>query len=346
MRTPTLLTVLLAATLAACGGQVSRLCNRSTAVAMALAVFALTALSACSGDSTSQQSREATTATASRPAQTEPSTETEPAAGTSTMPPDNITADDYDPSIFDPTRSFIVDNPWFPLEPGTQYINRGWTEEDGERIPHSIVFTVTDLVKEVNGVRAVVSWDRDFSEGKLVEAELIFHAQDRAGNVWHFGQYSEVYDEEGVLDGASAWLVGALDGAKAGIVMQAEPRLGTPAYSEGFAPAPYFWDDWGKIYRTNEKTCVPLDCYEDVLVIDEFEPRKPGAHQLKFYARGVGNVRTGWRGSDPDREVLRLVQVRHLSADEMSKARQEALTLEDRAMVWGRMPPVEPRPSG
>ena len=42
--------------------------------------------------------------------------------------------------------------------------------------------------------------------------ELIFLAQDKNGNVWHFGQYAEIYDEEG---GASSealpWLVGGLE---------------------------------------------------------------------------------------------------------------------------------------
>ena len=41
----------------------------------------------------------------------------------------------------------------------------------------------------INGVNAVVVWDRDFQNGELVEEELAFMAQDDAGNVWSLGEY-------------------------------------------------------------------------------------------------------------------------------------------------------------
>ena len=305
----------------------------------AVAVLGALCFAGCSGDSNPE------------PAAGTGATPTTSTAGSETtmvpeaFPPADVTADDFDPAFFDPERSFIVDNEWLPLEPGTRWMHRGWTEEDGKRVPHTIVFVITDLVKEINGVRALVGWERDFSDGELVEAEVITLAQDRGGNVWHLGQYSEVY-EEGEFGGGSAWFLGALDGAKAGIMMKANPELGSPAYSEGFAPAPYFWDDWAKVYKVGESTCVPVDCFDDVLVTDEFEPRKPGAHQLKYYARGIGNIRTGWRGSDPDREVLVLAKLEHLGPEELAAASRAALALENRATVYGRTGPAEPRPAG
>jgi hypothetical protein len=252
-----------------------------------------------------------------------------------------ISADDYDRRLFDET-SVTIDNEWWPLKPGTQFVWRGSTEEDGERTPHRIVFIVTDLIKVIDGVRTVVGWDRDFSGGQLIESELIFLAQDKHWNVWHFGQYSETWEGKELV-GGQVWLVGHLKGAKAGILMKAEPRLGTPAYSEGFAPPPFYWDDYAKVYKLSQRTCVPAGCFKDVLVTDEFEPTKPGAHQLKYYARGVGNVRTGWRGSDADKEVLVLEKVVRLSHDGLAKARAEALKLETRASVYGRTPPAELR---
>jgi hypothetical protein len=252
-----------------------------------------------------------------------------------------ITAEDFDPSLFDET-SITIDNEWWPLEPGTRFVWRGSTEEDGERVPHRIVFTVTDLTKVINGVRTVVGWDRDFSGGQLIESELIFLAQDKEGNVWHFGQYSETWEGKELV-GGQVWLVGHLKGAKAGILMKAQPRLGTPAYSEGFAPPPFYWDDHAKVDKMGQRTCVPAGCFKNVLVIDEFEPTKPGAHQLKYYARGVGNVRTGWRGRDADKEVLVLQKVVRLSREALANARADALKLETRASVYGRTPRAEPR---
>jgi hypothetical protein len=195
----------------------------------------------------------------------------------------------------------------------------------------------------IAGVRTLVGWDRDLSDGVVREAELIFFAQDKDGNVWHLGQYPEIYDEE-QFDGAAPWLVGYVKGAKAGIMMLAEPRLGDPAYSEGFAPPPYFWDDVAEVYKTGQETCVPVACYTDVLVTQESEPSKPGAFQLKFYAPGVGYVRVGWRGpNEKEREVLVLVERLHLDADAMAEVRAEAFAMEARASVYGLTQPAEPR---
>ena len=103
-----------------------------------------------------------------------------------------IKASDFDPADFDPTAS--VDNQWFPLTPGTQFIYRGSSLDDGEPLSHKVVFTVSDMTKEVAGVQVVVIWDRDFTEGVLVEEEIAFFAQDRDGTVWHLGQYPEEYE--------------------------------------------------------------------------------------------------------------------------------------------------------
>jgi hypothetical protein len=294
----------------------------------AIALFALSA-SACTGDSSSEASTSSET-TQGTTAQ----------ATTKGVISGEITAEDFDVSLFDDS-STTIDNEWFPLKPGTRWVWRGSTQEEEGRVPHSIIFTITDLTKEINGVRTVVGWDRDFSDGALVETELIFLAQDKDGNIWHLGQYSETF-EEGEFVGGSAWLAG-FEGAKAGIWVKAEPQLGKPAYSMGFAPPPYFWDDFAKTFKMGQKTCVPAGCYEDVLVTDEFEPGKPGAHQLKYYARGVGNVRTGWRGEDADKEVLVLVKVAQLSSAALAKTRTEALKLETRASTYGRTPPAEAR---
>jgi hypothetical protein len=258
------------------------------------------------------------------------------AASTPKPPPFPV---NIDARSFDKT-STTIDNQWWPLKPGTQLTWEGSALDGEDEIRRRIVFTVTDLTKEVAGVRTLVGWDRDYNDGQLVESELIFLAQDKAGNVWHFGQYAEAYDEEGQYDGGTAWLVGYLQGAKAGILMPANPQPGAAAYSEGFAPAPYFWDDFARVYRTGQRTCVKTGCYSDVMIIEEFEPTKPGAFQLKYYARGVGSVRTGWRGEDPEEETLELVRITQLTAEQSAAARADALKLEARATVYGLTSPL------
>src|SRR5204862_223682 len=82
------------------------------------------------------------------------------------------------------------------------------------------------------GVSALVTWDQDHSADTLDEAELAFYAQDKDGNVWYMGEYPEAY-QNGKLVEAPTWIQG-FKGARAGIMMQANPQIETPSYSEGW----------------------------------------------------------------------------------------------------------------
>lgn len=246
----------------------------------------------------------------------------------------------FDPKNFD--DSTTIDNPWWPLTTGKEFISEGVNVEDGEKIPHRIVCIVTDLTKVISNVRAKVIWERDFTDDALEESELVFFAQDKDGNVWHLGQYREMYEGE-EFAGGRAWLVGIPDGAKAGIMMPARPQSGTPAFSEGYAPPPFHWTDSAQVYQTGQKTSVAAGDYDDVLVMEEWDQETPkGAFQLKYYARGVGIVRVGWLGPDPEREEMELIKVSQLSPERLAEARVEALKLEERAYLYGRTAPAEP----
>jgi hypothetical protein len=257
------------------------------------------------------------------------------------------------PELIDPgrfVRSTQIDNRWLPLKPGTRFTYEGTTVEDeGTSVPHRIVVNVTDLTKMIGGVRAVITWDLDYSDGELVEAELAFFAQDSTGAVWRMGEYPEEY-EGGKFVAAKPWIHGFED-ARAGIEMLAEPRLGTPSYAQGWGPA-VGWTDRGQVDQMGQRTCVPAGCYEDVLVIAEVSAAEPDAQQLKHFARGVGNVRVGWRGgADPTKETLELTRVEQLDAAGLAEVRASALELERNAyqrskVVYAHTPPAEPAPGG
>jgi hypothetical protein len=256
-----------------------------------------------------------------------------------------VGAKDFDRTNFD--DSATVDNTWFPLVPGAYSVFEGSAIDDGERISRRVLTTVTDLSKEINGVNSAVVWERDYNEGELVEAELAFFAQDNDGNVWHMGEYPEEY-EDGEFDKAPGWIAGS-KGATAGIAMRAEPRLGTPGYAQGYAPPPINWIDRGRVHNVGEKVCVPVGCYEEVLVIEEFERNKPGAYQLKYYAPGVGDVRVGWRGpEEEEKEGLDLVKDVRLSPEALAEARADALELEEHAYeikdYYRKTQPAKPIP--
>ncbi len=222
----------------------------------------------------------------------------------------------------------VIDNEFLPMTPGTQLVFEGTTNEDDELLQHRVVITVTDLTKVIDGIETVVSWDLDFSEGELVEAELAFFAQDNDGNVWRMGEHPEEY-EDGELVEAPTWLAG-INGAMAGISMPGDPVVGSLSYSQGWAPEVEF-NDRGRVQATGEETCTTVDCFANVLIVSEFNVEEVGAAQLKYFAPGVGNVRVGWSGNDETEEELELVAVIQLDPAELIDVRTAALELEANA---------------
>jgi hypothetical protein len=217
-----------------------------------------------------------------------------------------------------------VDNRFYPLVPGRHFILDGFViGDDGLHHPHRIETTVTDLTKVIDGVRTLVVYDVDFEDGVLTESELFFEAQDREGAVWLLGEYPEQYDG-GRLNGApSTWITGVA-GASAGIAMPAKPRVGDPSYLQGLARAVGF-EDCATTFAAEQRTCVPVRCYDDVMVTDEFGPLDPSSgHQRKFYAPGVGTVRvTAVGGVDP--ETLTLLKSEKLCEQAFASIRDQAL---------------------
>lgn len=255
--------------------------------------------------------------------------------------------ENFDASNFD--QSTRIDNPWMPMRPGTRFTYNGQTvEDDGTVVPHQIVINVTDLTKVIGGVRSLATWDLDYSDGELVEAELAFFAQDKSGNVWRMGEYPEEY-EEGKFVTAPAWIHG-FENARAGIQMLANPQPSTPSYSQGWGPA-VNWTDRGKVDKVDQKTIVAAGKYDEVIVIAETSAAEPDAEQLKYFARGVGEVRVGWRGSkEKTKETLELTKVEKLDAKGMADVRAAALKMEKAAYqrsknVYAKTAPAEPMPA-
>lgn len=289
--------------------------------------------SACA--SSSEKSNGSLAAAADPPAGGAASSST--ALGQSVTPRQTVAAtewtyEDFQTTNFD-ENSITIDNEIYPVIPGTRYEYEGSTIEEGKIVPHRITFAVTNLTKKINGVNTVVVWESDFSEGELVEDELTFLAQDKTGNVWHMGEYSELWDAGEFLAGRT-WWVGYPSGAKAGIMMKPNPNPNMPDWSEGFAPAPYFWTDRARIRAVDQKTTVPTGTFEGVVVVEEFDQQEPSAIQLKYYAPGVGVVRVGWAGPDDSKESLVMVRKEKLTPEKLDELSKGALELEARALGY------------
>jgi hypothetical protein len=127
--------------------------------------------------------------------------------------------------------------------------------------------------------------------------------------------------------------------------MLADPEVGTPTYIQGLARRVGFFD-CATVFGAGKQTCVPVKCYTNVLVTDEFGPLDPASgHQRKFYAPGVGTIRVGAAGG-VDPETLKLTRAAMLCGQDFALVRTAAQRQDRRAYriaprVYGRTLPAE-----
>ena len=89
-----------------------------------------------------------------------------------------------------------IDNPWFPLKPGTVLTSSG--EDEGT--PAKDVLRVTHRIKVILGVRATVVDDRVYKKGRLAERTHDYYAQDKHGNVWYLGEDTATLKPNGKIE--------------------------------------------------------------------------------------------------------------------------------------------------
>lgn len=188
----------------------------------------------------------------------------------------------YAPKI-DPAQ-FVdkVDNPFYPLTPGTRMIYEGPTEEGIERI----VIEVTRDTKTVMGVKCVVVRDTVSLDGKVIEDTFDWYAQHSDGTVWYFGEDTTEYKDGKALNHNGAW-EGGMDGAVPGIVMLADPKVGD-SYRQEFYKG--HAEDEADVVSITESETVPFGIYKDLLMTKDYTKLDTSVLEHKYYARGVGFV--------------------------------------------------------
>lgn len=176
-----------------------------------------------------------------------------------------------------------VDNPYFPLNPGTTYVYRG--TRDGQ--PTRDVVKVTHRTIVIQGITCLVVHDNLYVAGTLFETTDDYYAQDRQDNVHYFGEDTKELDAQGhVVSTEGTWRAG-VDGAQSGIIMLANPRVGQ-SYLEEFYKG--HAEDHAKVLSLSASVSVPYGTFHGVLQTKNWTPLDPGAVENKYYARGIGLV--------------------------------------------------------
>ena len=199
-------------------------------------------------------------------------------------PPASAGSIDLD-SLLD-LSSFVdeVDNPFFPLKPGTTFFYQGTS--DGSPITNE--FAVTFDTKQILGVTTTVVHDRSFEDGQLAEDTFDWFAQDAAGHVWYFGEDTTTLDPDTgqPVSTVGSWEAG-VNGAQPGIIMEAHPHVGDLYQQEvalGVA------QDSARVLSLDQFACVSFGCFDHLLLTEEQTPLHPGELEWKYYAKDVGFI--------------------------------------------------------
>ena len=182
-----------------------------------------------------------------------------------------------------PTAGFSakVDNPWFPLKPGTRYVYTGVKDAQ----PSRDVVTVTHRTRTIAGVPCIVVEDRLYLRGRLGERTVDWYSQDARGNVWYFGEQTAELDRRGRVTSTEGTWRSGVDGARAGIFMPVQPHVGQTGrqeYYKGHA------EDHFKVIGLFHSVRAPGT--KNALLVQETTPLEPGTVDHKLYVRGIGVV--------------------------------------------------------
>ena len=127
-----------------------------------------------------------------------------------------------------------------------------------------------------NGVRARIVRDTVTQRGRVIEDTFDWYAQDARGNVWYLGEDTKEYENGKVVSTKGSWEAG-VDGARAGLIMPADPRPGMRYRQEYLAG------------EAEDKARV-VSVFEDSVLTRDWTPLEPKRFEYKLYARGVGTV--------------------------------------------------------
>lgn len=195
----------------------------------------------------------------------------------------------YNPTVnpanfLTPAEIAASPNPLFPLVPGTTYNYRAVKDAGTE----TIAFEVTHQTRVILGVTCIVVHDAVQLDGSLIEDTDDWFTQDRAGNVWYFGESTAEYEGGLIVSIHGAWEAGVAN-AKPGIIMFAHPTVGKTYRQELLLGEA---EDVAQVLALDKNVTVPAGNYSNCLYTKDFTPLDPGVSERKYYAPGIGNVLT------------------------------------------------------
>ncbi len=199
--------------------------------------------------------------------------------------PSTVTTAPYAVTINPADFVAVVDNPYFPLLPGSASIYEAKKKEGLARVES----TVLRETKVVMGIKAVVVHVRALLDGQLIEENYDWYAQDKQGTVWYLGEDVNNYEGGKFKDKAGSW-EGGVAGALPGIIMYGNPaaHLGgsyRQEYRKGHA------EDVADLLSVTETVTTPYGSFSNVVKTLDYSTLDLKLREHKYYAKGFGEVK-------------------------------------------------------
>lgn len=131
-------------------------------------------------------------------------------------------ANRYKPQIKPADFTAEITNKYFALPVGKKMT---YESTDQRGITERIEIEILSESKVIEGVETAIYLDRVYNNGQLVEETRDYLAQHKNGDVWYFGEDVNNF-MNGILLNNSGSFIHGMNGAKAGIWMKAEQRVG------------------------------------------------------------------------------------------------------------------------
>ncbi len=233
-------------------------------------------VSGCMSDSSDDEKDEGTNVTTDVD-NVEDQNETIPAGAEA---PEEEGTGEYSPAVNPADFVDIIDNPYFPLIPGTTFFYEG--EAENETIRNEVF--VTSETRLVMGVNTTIVRDRVWEDDELVEETFDWYAQDKDRNVWYFGEESKDFEDGRLVSTQGSWEAG-VNGAQPGILMEGKPQVGD-VYRQEYLMGEA--EDMAEVLAFNEPVSVEYGSFENCLRTKEWTPLEPKTEENKYYAAGIG----------------------------------------------------------
>lgn len=185
-------------------------------------------------------------------------------------------------------------NPYISLDVGSRQVMAGSGMDDGKMQTEVATQIVTGPGLTLMGVQTMQILDEAVKDGNLVERTFDYYATDNDGNLWYFGEdvTNYRYNDTGTFigtDSKSAWRAG-VNGAVPGISLAANPVVGLSLFQEQAEADGAM--DYFEVLDTNATVTGPAGTFTGVLKTFEGSKSEPDLREFKYFAKGVGFVRT------------------------------------------------------